>query len=90
MGQESLYPAHDVKRAMSGILLAMSNFTGLYVLRKAHNIEAPEMKINSLCGNEKGAGIPMNIERCNEMAQPRNVPMMTPVKELESTRMNAS
>ena len=75
---------------MSGMLFAMSSLTGLYVLKKAHIIEATDMKINSLCGNEKGAGIPTNRDRCNEIAQPKNVPIMTPVKELDSTRMKAS
>jgi len=80
----------QVERAMSGMLLAMRAFEGLYVLRKAQIIEVVRMKINSFCGKVRGVGMPTNIERNNVMPQPTQVPMTTPEKELDTTRINAS
>ena len=51
-----------VKRAISGILFAIRFLVGLYVEKKAHRIEAVNMKMNSFFGNVNGVGIPTNID----------------------------
>ena len=48
------------------------------------------MNMNSYFGKVSGVGIPINIERRRVMPHPTNVPMNTPEKELETTRINAS
>lgn len=68
----------------------MRFFDGLYVEKKAHSIEAVKMKMNSFFGNVNGVGMPTNIDLYRVMPQPTKVPMMTPEKELEMTRMKAS
>ena len=75
---------------MSGMLLAISDFDGLYVLKKAQIIDAVRIKKNSFFGNVSGVGMPTIIARSKEMPQPTMVPMKTPEKELETTRMKAS
>jgi len=75
---------------MSGILFAIRFLDGLYVDRKAQMIEAVRMKMNSCFGKVKGVGIPTNIDLCRVIPHPTQVPMMTPEKELETTKMKAS
>ena len=75
---------------MSGMLLAIRFLEGLYVERKAQMIDAVSTKRNSFLGKVSGVGMPINIERCRVMLQPTQVPITTPEKELDSTRMNAS
>ena len=76
--------------AMSGMLNFMRFWDGLYVDRKAQMIETVKMEKNSLRGKVRGVGIPMNIDLCMVMDQPTQVPMMTPEKELDNTRIKAS
>ena len=52
--------------------------------------EAVRIKINSFFGKVSGVGIPTNIDLCKVIPQPTKVPMMTPEKELETTRTKAS
>jgi len=68
----------------------MSAFEGLYVLKKAQIMDAVRMKMNSFLGKVSGVGMPTNMERSIVMPQPTSVPMNTPEKELETTRMKAS
>lgn len=75
---------------MSGMLLAISAFAGLQVLKNAHIMEAVRMNMNSYLGKVSGVGIPTNIERNKVMPQPTKVPINTPENELEMTRMKAS
>ena len=75
---------------MSGILLFIKFLDGPYVLRKAQMIDTVRMKKNSLPGNVKGGGIPMNMLLYTVMLHPTHVPIMTPEKELDITRMKAS
>ena len=75
---------------MSGMLLFIKFLEGPYVLRKAHMIDTVKMKKNSLTGNVNGDGIPMNMLLCTVMLHPTRVPMTTPEKLLERTRMKAS
>ena len=75
---------------MSGMLLFIKFFEGPYVLRKAQMIEAVKMKQNSLTGNVNGVGMPTNILLYTVMLHPTQVPMTTPEKELDMTRMKAS
>ena len=81
---------HHVERAMSGIDLAMSAFDGLYVLKKAQIIDAVRMKTNSFLGKVSGVGMPIISDRSKVMPQPTAVPIQTPEKELDTTRMKAS
>ena len=60
------------------------------MLRKAHAIDAVGIKINSFFGKVRGVGMPTNIDRCSVMPHPTQVPMITPEKELEMTKMKAS
>lgn len=62
----------------------------MYVLKKAQMIDTVTMKMNSFCGKAKGVGMPMNILLYKVMLQPTHVPMITPEKEDESTKMKAS
>ena len=75
---------------MSGMLLAISAFDGLYVLKKAQIIDAVRIKTNSFFGNVSGVGIPISIALSRVMPQPTMVPIKTPEKELETTKMKAS
>ena len=75
---------------MSGILFAIRLRDGLYVERKAQMIEADKIKMNSCFGKVNGVGIPTNIDLCRVIPQPTQVPMMTPEKELEMTKIKAS
>lgn len=75
---------------MSGMLFAIRFLDGLYVEKKAHRIEAVNMKMNSFFGNVNGVGIPTNIDLYRVMPQPTHVPITTPEKELDMTRMKAS
>ena len=75
---------------MSGMLLFIKFFEGPYVLKNAQMIETVRMKKNSLPGKVNGVGMPTNMLLCTEMLHPTQVPITTPEKELEITRMNAS
>ena len=75
---------------MSGMLLFIKFFEGPYVLKKAQMIDTVRIKKNSLTGNVKGEGIPMNILLWTVMLQPTNVPITTPEKLLDKTSMKAS
>ena len=48
------------------------------------------MNNNSFCGKVSGVGIPTNMLLCIVMLHPTQVPITTPEKEEESTRINAS
>ena len=76
--------------AMSGMLLFIRFLEGPYVLRKAQIIDTVRMKKNSLKGKVSGVGMPTNILLCTEMLHPTQVPIRTPEKEPEMTRMKAS
>ena len=75
---------------MSGMLLFIKFFEGPYVLKKAQMIDIVRIKKNSLTGNVKGEGIPMNILLWTVILQPTNVPITTPEKLLDKTSMKAS
>ena len=75
---------------MSGMLFAMRFFAGPYVLRKEQTTEAARMNRNSFVGKVSGVGIPTNIDLCRVIPQPTQVPIITPLKELERTKMKAS
>ena len=75
---------------MSGIDLAIKFLDGLYVLKKAHTIDTDKIPINSFLGKVKGVGIPINMDLWIERPQPTTVPIATPDRELDKTRMNAS
>ena len=60
------------------------------MLKKAQIIDVVRIKTNSFCGKVSGVGIPTNIERSRVIPQPTNVPITTPEKEAETTRMKAS
>lgn len=72
------------------MLFAIRFFAGPYVLKNEHMTEAVKMNRNSCLGNVSGVGIPTNIDRWSVMPQPTQVPIITPLKELERTRMKAS
>ena len=75
---------------MSGMLLFIKFLEGPYVLRNAHMIETVNMKKNSFRGNVNGDGIPMNMLLWTVMLQPTRVPITTPEKLLDKTRIKAS
>lgn len=72
------------------MLLFIRFFEGPYVLKKAQMMDTASVEKNSLHGNVNGVGMPMNMLLCTVMLQPTHVPMITPEKELDTTRMNAS
>jgi len=75
---------------MSGIDLLIKCLEGEYVLKKAQKIDTNETNRNSRKGNTKGVGIFTNIALWNEILQPTQEPITTPLIELATTRMNAS
>ena len=75
---------------MSGMLLAIKFLDGPYVLKNAQITDADKMNRNSFLGNVSGVGMPTNIDLCTVIPHPTQVPMTTPEKELEMTRMKAS
>ena len=75
---------------MSGILNLMRLVAGLYVLKKAQMIDTVTINRNSFCGNVSGVGIPTNILLCIVILHPTQVPIATPEKDEDSTRIKAS
>jgi hypothetical protein len=75
---------------ISGIVLLINYLEGVYVLKKAQMIDTKDTKINSLNGNTNGVGIFTNIALWKEILHPTHEPIITPEKELATTRMKAS